>query len=140
MTENNQFPTEDRDQQILRRLTNIEYKVDSLDQTTAFALRADAERHFEVVKKIFGQGKRRVQVYLAANGERSVNEIAELLGMRQPDVSKALRYLQQEGLLEVHEREGRRTYWGKKQVDRTLRISMFLMEKSGFDKDGLPTE
>ena len=82
----------------------------------------------------------RAQVYLAANGERTVNDIAELLGMHQPSVSKALKYLQQEGLLEVYEREGRRAYWGKKQVDRTLRISIFLMEKFGFDKDGLPTE
>lgn len=48
------IPTEDRDQQILRRLANIEHKIDSLEQTTAFALRADAERHFESVKKIFG--------------------------------------------------------------------------------------
>ena len=58
--------TEDRDQQILRRLSNIEHKVDSLDQTTAFALRADAKRHFQTAKEIF-RGKRRAQVYLAAN-------------------------------------------------------------------------
>lgn len=49
MTQNSQFPTEDRDQQILRRLANIEHKIDSLEQTTAFALRADAEQHFESV-------------------------------------------------------------------------------------------
>ncbi len=138
MPDNNQFQTEDRDQQILRRLANIQHKIDSLEQTTAFALRADAERHFEVVKGIFGQGIRRAQVYLAANRERSVNDIVELLDMQQSAVSRALRELQREGLLEVYEREGGRTYWGKKPIDRTVGISKFLMEEFELGKYGLP--
>jgi hypothetical protein len=36
----------DRDRQILGQLAKIEHKVDSLDQTIAFALRADAAKHF----------------------------------------------------------------------------------------------
>lgn len=140
MSEDNRFPTEDRDQQILRRLANIEHKIDSLEQTTAFALRADAEQHFKSVRSIFGKSTRRVQVYLAANGERSVTHIAELLDMVQPSVSRALGYLQREGILEVYEREGGRTYWGKKPIDRTVRISKLLMEEFQLDKNGLPTE
>jgi hypothetical protein len=42
----------DRDQQILDRLAKIEHKVDSIEQTNAFALRADADRHFAEVKKL----------------------------------------------------------------------------------------
>ena len=34
-------------QQILSRLGNIEQKVDSLDETNAFALRAEADKHSE---------------------------------------------------------------------------------------------
>jgi hypothetical protein len=63
--QNEESPTEDRDQQILRRLANIQHKIDSLEQTTAFALRADADKHVESVRKIFGKSKKRVQVYLA---------------------------------------------------------------------------
>ena len=140
MTQNDQSPTEDRDQQILRRLSNIEHKIDSLEQTTTFTLRANAEHHYESVRKIFGKSRRRVQVYLAANGDRSVAEIAKLFGMPQPNVSRALQYLQREGLLEVYEKEGGRTYWGKKQIDRTIRISKLLMEEYHFDKNGLPTQ
>jgi hypothetical protein len=58
----------DRDQQILNRLSKIEHKVDSLEQTTAFALRADAEKHSASVWEIFKKSKRRAQVYLAADG------------------------------------------------------------------------
>jgi len=92
------------------------------------------------VRRIFGRSKRRVQVYLAANGERSVTDIVKLLDMHQPSVSRVLRYLQQEGILEVYEREGGRTYWGKKPIDRTIRISKLLMEEFQLDKNGLPTE
>jgi hypothetical protein len=65
---------EDRDQQILSRLAHIQHKVDSIDETNAFALRADATKHMETVKGIFKRGKRRAQVYLAANGTRGVVE------------------------------------------------------------------
>ena len=68
--------TEEPYQQILSRLAHIEHKVDSIDETNAFALRADENRHFETVKKIFRKGRRRAQVYLAANGNRAVEEIA----------------------------------------------------------------
>jgi len=68
--------TQDRDQQILSRLAKIQHKVDSLEQTTAFALRADSDRHKASAKQIFKNSKRRAQVYLAADGQRSVQEIA----------------------------------------------------------------
>jgi hypothetical protein len=75
---------EDRYQLILSRLAHIEHKVDSIDETNAFALRADAKRHFEEVKKIFKSSSRRAQIYLAANGSRGVQEIAEHLKMKGP--------------------------------------------------------
>jgi hypothetical protein len=53
MSRNSRQVSRDRDQQILNRLAKIEHKVDSLEQTTAFALRADAKRHFASVKEIF---------------------------------------------------------------------------------------
>jgi DNA-binding MarR family transcriptional regulator len=140
MTESTHDIKEDRDQQILRRLANIEHRVDSLDQTTAFALRADAERHYESVREIFGKSVRRIQVYLAANGERSVQNIAELLDMKPPNVSRELAILQQEGLLDVSENVGGETYWFKKPIDRTIRISILLQKEYNLSKDGLPNK
>jgi predicted transcriptional regulator len=139
MANTNQNPSEDRDQQILRRLANIEHKIDSIEQTTAFTLRAEADRHFETVKLIFGNKKRCVQVYLAANGARSVNKIAELLDMQPPNVSRELKYLQKEGLLEISEHIGGENYWNKKPIDQTIRISYHLQSKFKLNKDGLPS-
>lgn len=126
----------DRDQHILNRLAAISHRVDSIDQTQAFALRADADRHFEQVRLIFGKSMRRARVYLAANGQRSVGEIAKHLNLAQPNVSLELRALGDEGLLEIILAERGSNYWGKKPLDRTLRISKFLCEEFHLDSDG----
>ncbi len=130
--------TEDRDQQILNRLAHIEHKVESIDDTNAFALRADAEKHAETVKKIFRDGGRRAEVYLAADGTRGVIEIAQHLGMKTPNVSPLLRILKEEGLLELVDAPGRQDFWAKKSIDRTLRISKYLCEEYNLKPDGRP--
>src|SRR6266849_6941211 len=123
-------------QQILSRLAHIEHKVDSIDETNAFALRADEDRHFETVKKIFRKGLRRAQVYLAANGNRAVEEIARHLGMKTPNVSPQIKLLKEEGLLQLIESSGRQDFWTKKPIDRTLRISQYLCKEYNLSADG----
>lgn len=128
----------DRDQQILHRLARIEHKVDSLDQTTAFALRAEADRHFETIKSIFRNAIRRAQIYLAADGQRGVQEIADHLGMKRQNVGPMLKGLQEEGLLELTDSIGGRDIWSKKAVDRTLRVTQYLCGEYNLSGDGLP--
>jgi DNA-binding transcriptional ArsR family regulator len=126
----------ERDQQILSRLSRIEHRVDSIDQTQAFALRADEAKHFGTVKEIFRKGKRRAQVYLAADGSRGVEEIAKHLGMKRPNVSVELKALYRQGMLEVLDAPGRRDLWRRKEIDRSLRISQFLQGEYGLSDDG----
>jgi Fic family protein len=127
----------DRDQQILDRLAKIEHKVDSIEQTNAFALRAESQKHFAEVRKIFGSSLRKAQVYLAADGIRSVQEIAEYLGMHRQDVGTALKHLGEEGLLELADSHSNRDIWGKKPLDRTLRVSTFLCTEFALERTGL---
>jgi DNA-binding MarR family transcriptional regulator len=129
-------PTQDRDQQILSRLARIEHKVDSLEQTTAFALRAEAGKHFASAKQIFRNSKRRAQVYLAADGSRGVQEIAQHLKMKRQNVGIELKRLGDEGLLEIVDSSDGRDIWAKKPVDRTLRITTFLCSDFHLQKDG----
>jgi len=130
----------DRDQQILSRLARIEHKVDSLEQTTAFALRADSDKHFSSVKEIFGKSERKAQVYLAVSGQKGVQEIAQHLRMKRQNVGPVLKSLADEGLLEIIDTQGGKDIWGKKPVDRTLRITKFLQKEFHLNSDGLPTE
>jgi predicted transcriptional regulator len=128
-----------RDQMILNRLARIEHKVDSIDQTGAFALRAEAEKHFASVKKIFKNGKRRAQVYLAANGMRTVQQIASHLKMKRQNVGPELKVLHSEYLLEVIDVDGvQGDVWSKKTLDHSLRISQFLCSEYSLGEDGRP--
>jgi hypothetical protein len=60
--------------------------------------------------------------------------------MKSPNVSRELTFLQQEGLLEVSENEGGETYWCKKSIDQTIRISSLLQKEYDLSKDGLPNK
>lgn len=128
--------TTDRDQQILSRLSHLQHKVDSIEQTNAFALRADADKHIQSVKDVFGTSKRKVQIYLAADGNRSVNDIADHLGLKAPNVSRDLSKLREEGLLEIGDTDGKSICYTKTPLDRTIRISRFLCVEFQLDKDG----
>jgi DNA-binding transcriptional ArsR family regulator len=130
--------TRDRDQQILARLAKIEHKVDAIEQTNAFALRAEADKHFAEVLKIFGRSRRRAQVYLAADGNRSVQELAAHLRMKRQNVGTDLKLLGEEGLLELIDSGGNRDIWAKKPLDRSLRITMLICEQYNLQKNGLP--
>jgi DNA-binding transcriptional ArsR family regulator len=48
-----------------------------------------------------GEAQRRDILNLLAGGERSVNELVELMGARQPQVSKHLKVLKEVGLVSV---------------------------------------
>jgi DNA-binding transcriptional ArsR family regulator len=54
--------------------------------------------------------QRRRIIDLLAQGERSVNDVAEALGMRQPQVSKHLRVLNEVGLVSVRDAGRQRLY------------------------------
>jgi hypothetical protein len=56
--------------------------------------------------------------------------------MKRQNVGPELRLLREEGMLEIASTEGGRDLWGKKPVDRTLRISVFLKQHFGLSQDG----
>lgn len=126
--------TQERDQLILDRLARIERKVDSLAQTHALTVRHDQDL-LEKVLVFFRGSKRRVQVYLAADGERSVSEIAEHLGMKRQNVGSVLKSLARKNLLEMNP-SGGRDLWCKSAIDRSIGISQLLIDEHGFETDG----
>lgn len=129
--------TTDRDQQILSRLAHLQHKVDSIEQTNAFALRADADKHLESIRQVFKSSKRKAQIYLAADGNRSVGDIAKYLGLKQQNVSRELSKLKDEGILEIGGSEGNTLYYTKTPLDRTIRISRFLADEFGLTREGM---
>ncbi len=54
--------------------------------------------------------RRREIVDLLADGERAVNDLVELLGIAQPQVSKHLRVLREVGVVDVRDKGRQRVY------------------------------
>ena len=120
--------SDDTNSEVLRRLAMIEAQVTSLDETSAFALRANRDEHMQTVRSIFGKSKLRAKVYLAANGKRRVQDIADLLNITKQAVSPHLLHLAEQGLLAPLP-NGKEVYYAKKRLDRTLGISKYLRDE-----------
>lgn len=127
----------DEMQEILRRLTNIELGVASIDETTAFVARPQRVALLAEVDKLFGNRKRQAQAYLASNGRRSLTQICDHIGSRPNNVSPFLSELEAEGLLGYSVHGGSKVYF-KKAIDRTLGIAKHLQSKFKLTRDGLP--
>ncbi len=56
--------------------------------------------------------------------------------MQRQNVGPELKLLREEGMLEISDNTGGRNIWGKKPIDRTLRISQFLRNEYSLDQDG----
>jgi len=134
---NGKKPDPDPYQQILSRLGSIQHDVDSIKQTTAFTLRAEKQKHLDTVGEIFQKSRRRVQVYLAVNGQRSIKDIAKHLKMQGQNVWADLKLLREEELVDVVDSGAGGDIYAKTPIDRTLRISKFLKAEHGLTDDGL---
>jgi len=126
-------------QEILRRLSNIEQQVTSIDETNAFAMRASRDALQLELDAIFGNGAKRAQVYLAANNRRTVTEIASHLKILPTNVSRELTKLADDGLL-TPRGEGPSTRYRKKRVDQAIGVSRYLQRKFNLSADGLPVK
>lgn len=123
-------------QTILRRISSIENKIDSLDQTTNFALRSEEEKHQETIDKIFGKSKIRAQIYICVDGINKLKDIGEHLHIKSPNIYPEITILKEEGLIFPSSSDSGVIY-SKTALENSFRISKYLMEKFHLDKNGL---
>jgi DNA-binding transcriptional ArsR family regulator len=110
-------------------IKEIRWRQESMDSSMDLLLKANKERIIDEIAQFFGSSKRRAQVYLAADGNKSVGEIAQALNMKLPNVSTDLSKCAEEGLIErIPSSKGGFTY-KKKRIDRVLHIGKFLEKK-----------
>lgn len=90
--------------------------------------------------KVLANRKRLEILQLLKNRELSVNEMVEMLGLRQPNLSQHLSLLRQHQLLKVN-RRGQKVYYGLADNKITKAVDMtyqFLQARHGFTKDFPP--
>lgn len=130
------MPSDEHADEILRRLIGIDHKTDSMEDSLAWIVRANAPHLKEELLDAFGKSKRRVQVYLALDGKRYVNEIAVHLVMKPQNVTAELRWLKAKRLVDIVEVDGAGTRYSKKFFDAVVGLSEALLTKFKLDESG----
>jgi DNA-binding transcriptional ArsR family regulator len=126
--------------EILRRLMNIDYKTDSMQDSLAWLVSANAGPLKAELIKAFGNNKRRVQVYLALDGLRNVQQLADALRMKRPNVSRELLWLKKKRLIDFRESGPEGNIYDKKFFDAIVGLSEALEEKFHLDGRGPNTK
>jgi len=116
--------------QILKDIREIKWHQESIDGSMELLIKANRDAILPEIMKFFGRSRRRAEIFLAVNGKRAVREIAEILGMKESNVSRELAKLKREGLIEIKRITSEGYYiYCKGRVNRILRISQKLKEK-----------
>ncbi len=126
--------------QILERLIRIDNRTDAMQHNLAWLVRANEPQLKEKLIEAFGNSVRRVQVYVALDGVKNVQGIADALGMKQPNVSRDLLWLKKRGLIDAADADGQGTVYRKTIFDSIIHLSEELAAKFSLDKHGRPNK
>lgn len=109
----------------------IKYKVDGIDKSVDLLVRANRKQILEDLMAFFGKSKDRVKIFLAINGEKSVNQIAAEFKMKGPNVSRRISELEREGLIRVKETGGHSKIYEQTEKMAILNLRKGLQKKFG---------
>jgi len=102
---------------------------EAIDNAMELLIRANKAAILSEALAFFGTSKRRAEVYLAADGNKTVSAIAESLRMKGPNVTRDLSLLKDFGLIEVNRMEGSSIVYKKRRIDRIIGLSSELRKK-----------
>ncbi len=110
-------------------IKHIRWRQESIDASMDLLLKANKVSIMAEFEAFFQNSQRKVQVYLSIDGNRTVEEIAKALGMKQPNVSSYITQCAKEGLIEKVPGINGGYVWKKTRIDQVLRISDSLKKK-----------
>ena len=108
-----------------RDIREIKNRVDGIDKSVDLLLRANRKPITDDLLDFFGKSADRVKVFLAIDGESTVNEIVnKLKPMKQPNVSTRITELFDEDLIYV-----KKTIAKGKVYEKTKKVKILNLEK-----------
>jgi DNA-binding transcriptional ArsR family regulator len=102
----------------------IKYKVEAIEKSVDLLVRANRREIIEDLMIFFGKSRDRVKVFVAIDGEKSVNQIADEIKVRPQNVSRRLTELEREGLIRL-----KRTDGASKVYEKTEKVAILNLEK-----------
>jgi predicted transcriptional regulator len=124
------------DNKILERLVRIDNRTDAIQHNLAWLVRANEPELKVTLIAAFGNSVRRVQVYVALDGTKNVNELADFLSIHQPHVSREIKWLKKKGLIDLAEGNGQGSVYQKTIFDSIINLSEALAKKFKLDSQG----
>ncbi len=116
--------------QIAQDVREIKWHQEAIDSSMELLIKANSEKILEEIFKFFGRSKRKAEVFLAVDGQRTVEDITDFLGMQKPNVSRHLTSLKEEGLVEIKKvTRGGYYVYKRRRVDKILGLSKKLKVK-----------
>jgi DNA-binding transcriptional ArsR family regulator len=113
---------------IQRRLDELTWRVDSIDESVLLLTRAQRDAITEDILQVFkgrhGRLKGQItRVYLALDGRLSQRQVSQRTGIAEPNVSVEIGTLKREGLIEIVEASQSGNIYRRKKTDALLGIS-----------------
>lgn len=120
-------------EEVARDIREIKWHQEAIDSSMELLIKANREAILKEILAFFGNSRRRVQIYIAIDGTRTVEDITRFLDMKKPNVSAQLTRLGEEGLIEIKKITKAGRIYKKRRVDRILGIGRKLRKKFGID-------
>jgi len=126
------------DPKILEKLIRIDNRTDSMRHSLDWLVRANEPKLKETLIEAFGRSAVRVQVYLALDGKKNVNDLAKALELVRENVSREIAWLKKKGLIAPIDADGRGTIYKRTELDSIIHLSEDLARRFELDKHGRP--
>jgi len=115
--------------QLSQDIREIKWHQEAIDSAMEHLIRGNKGPILAEIMSFFGTSKRRAEVYLAVDGEKTVSEIARQLGMKGPNVSTDVSLLKDYGLIQVKGVSGSGVVYKKHRIGKIVGLSKELERK-----------
>jgi len=115
--------------ELTKDVREIKWHQEEIDSSLEVLLRASKKELLRQVLEMFGRSERRAAVYMKVDGTRNVSEIAGELGIRDKNVYKELKQLQQWSLVAVKGEKNRQLVFRQTKLEHILGLSKILKKR-----------
>jgi DNA-binding MarR family transcriptional regulator len=107
----------------------INYRLADTEKSVGLLLRANRKEVIqELMESCFRKSIEKIKVFLAIDGQSSINDIAAKLGIKAPNVSRHIKDFIDHDLIGVRNTEGSKIIYEKTRQVRRLRLDKFLQD------------